>query len=44
MGNYKLPKKAENDLAEMYEFGIYKFSLLNAQKYFFRNARCISST
>lgn len=34
MGNYKLSKKAEIDLAEMYEFGVYKFGLLEAQKYF----------
>jgi len=35
MGNYRLSKKAEIDLAEMYEFGVSKFGLLNAQKYFF---------
>ncbi len=34
MGVYKLSRKAEIDLAEMYEFGIYKFGLLQAQKYF----------
>ncbi len=35
MGVYKLSRKAEIDLAEMYEFGIYKFELSQAQKYFF---------
>lgn len=35
MGVYKLSSKAEIDLAEMYEFGIYKFGLSQAQKYFF---------
>jgi len=35
MGVYKLSVKAEIDLAEMYEFGVYKFGLLQAQKYFF---------
>jgi len=34
MGVYKLSRKAEIDLAEMYEFGIYKFGLSQAQKYF----------
>ncbi len=34
MGVYKLSKKAEIDLAKMYEFGISKFGLLQAQKYF----------
>jgi len=34
MGDYKLSKKAETDLAELYEFGIHKFGLLQAQKYF----------
>ncbi|NDV14862.1 hypothetical protein GO009_02395 [Muricauda sp. TY007] len=34
MGVYKLSNKAETDLAEMYEFGIYKFGLLQAQRYF----------
>ena len=34
MGVYKPSRKAEIDLAEMYEFGIYKFGLLHAQKYF----------
>ena len=34
MGVYKLSGKAEIDLAEMYEFGIYKFGLSQAQKYF----------
>lgn len=34
MGVYKLSRKAEIDLAEMYEFGVYKFGLLHAQKYF----------
>lgn len=34
MGVYKLSRKAETDLAEMYEFGIHKFGLLQAQKYF----------
>ena len=34
MDVYKLSGKAEIDLAEMYEFGIYKFGLLQAQKYF----------
>ncbi|MBT8185407.1 MAG: type II toxin-antitoxin system RelE/ParE family toxin [Eudoraea sp.] len=35
MGVYKLSNKAEIDLAEMYEFGIYKFGLSQAQQYFF---------
>lgn len=35
MGVYKLSNKAEIDLAGMYEFGIYKFGLSQAQKYFF---------
>ena len=34
MGVYKLSRKAEIDLAELYEFGIHKFGLLQAQKYF----------
>lgn len=34
MGVYKLSRKAEIDLADMYEFGIYKFGLPQAQKYF----------
>ena len=34
MGVYKLSRKAEIDLAEMYEFGVSKFGLLQAQKYF----------
>lgn len=34
MGVYKLSRKAEIDLAEIYEFGVYKFGLLQAQKYF----------
>ena len=34
MGVYKLSSKAEIDLAEMYEFGIYKFGLSQAQQYF----------
>ena len=34
MGVYKLSTKAEIDLAKMYEFGIRKFGLLQAQKYF----------
>jgi toxin ParE1/3/4 len=34
MGVYKLSRKAEIDLAEMYEFGMRKFGLLQAQKYF----------
>lgn len=34
MGVYKLSRKAEIDLAEMYQFGILKFGLLQAQKYF----------
>lgn len=34
MDVYKLSGKAEIDLAEMYEFGIYKFGLLQAQEYF----------
>ena len=32
---YKLSNKAEFDLTVMYEFGISKFGLLQAQKYFF---------
>jgi toxin ParE1/3/4 len=35
MGVYKFSNKAEVDLAAMYEFGIYKFGLPQAQKYFF---------
>ncbi|XLS27393.1 type II toxin-antitoxin system RelE/ParE family toxin [Flavobacteriaceae bacterium M23B6Z8] len=35
MGFYKLSSKAEIDLAEMYEFGIYKFGLTQAQNYFY---------
>jgi toxin ParE1/3/4 len=35
MGVYKLSSKAEIDLAEMYEFGIYKFGITQAQKYFY---------
>ena len=34
MGVYKLSRKAEIDLTELYEFGIHKFGLLQAQKYF----------
>jgi toxin ParE1/3/4 len=34
MDVYKLSSKAEIDLAEMYEFGIYKFGLSQAQEYF----------
>lgn len=35
MGIYKLSSKAEIDLAELYEFGIHKFGLPQAQHYFF---------
>ncbi|SDE30810.1 toxin ParE1/3/4 [Pricia antarctica] len=35
MGVYKLSSKAEIDLVSMYEFGIYKFGLTQAQKYFY---------
>ncbi|WGF92011.1 type II toxin-antitoxin system RelE/ParE family toxin [Aequorivita marisscotiae] len=35
MGVYKLSSKAEFDLEIMYEFGISKFGLIQAQKYFF---------
>lgn len=35
MADYKLSSKAEIDLAEMYEFGIFKFGLARAQQYFF---------
>lgn len=35
MGVYKLSSKAEIDLAELYEFGIYKFGFSHAQQYFF---------
>lgn len=35
MAGYKLSSKAEIDLAEIYEFGIYKFGLSQAQQYFF---------
>ena len=35
MGDYKLSTKAEFDLTVMYEFGITKFGLVQAQKYFF---------
>lgn len=31
---YKLSNKAEFDSTEMYEFGIYRFGLLQAQNYF----------
>ena len=34
MGVYKLSNKAELDLADMYEFGIYRFGLTQAQHYF----------
>ncbi len=34
MDVYKLSRKAEIDLAELYEFGVYKFGLPQAQKYF----------
>ncbi len=34
MADYKLSSKAEFDLTVMYEFGISKFGLLQAQKYF----------
>ncbi len=34
MGVYKLSNKSEIDLANMYEFGIYKFGLFQSQKYF----------
>lgn len=34
MENYKLSSKAEFDLTVMYEFGILKFALIQAQKYF----------
>ena len=35
MGVYKLSNKTEIDLAEMYEFGIYKLGLPQAQQYFY---------
>jgi plasmid stabilization system protein ParE len=35
MGVYKLSSKTEIDLAAMYEFGIYKFGLTQAQNYFY---------
>lgn len=35
MADYKLASKAEFDLTVMYEFGISKFGLIQAQKYFF---------
>ncbi|MBK5213492.1 MAG: type II toxin-antitoxin system RelE/ParE family toxin [Flavobacteriaceae bacterium] len=35
MGVYKLSGNAEIDLDEMYEYGIVKFGLLQAQNYFF---------
>jgi toxin ParE1/3/4 len=35
MADYNLSSKAEFDLTVMYEFGISKFGLLQAQKYFF---------
>jgi len=35
MDVYKLSTKAELDLTQMYEFGIYKFGLPQAQEYFF---------
>ena len=34
MAVYKLSKKAEIDLAEIYEFGVYKFGFAQAQNYF----------
>ena len=34
MGVYKLSIKSEIDLAQMYEYGIAKFGLLQAQTYF----------
>jgi toxin ParE1/3/4 len=34
MGVYKLSVKTEIDLAEMYEYGISRFGLLQAQTYF----------
>ena len=34
MADYKLSSKAEFDLTVMYEFGISKFGLSQAQKYF----------
>lgn len=33
MGNFKLSVKAEEDLTEIYTFGIYRFGLIEAQKY-----------
>ena len=35
MAGYILSSKAEIDLSEMYEFGIFKFGLAQAQQYFF---------
>jgi toxin ParE1/3/4 len=35
MGVYRLSEKAEEDLAAMYEYGILKFGLAEAQWYFF---------
>ena len=35
MADYKLSSKAEFDLTVMYEFGISKFGLFQAQNYFF---------
>lgn len=34
MGIYKLSVKTEIDLAEMYEYGISEFGLINAKSYF----------
>ncbi len=33
MGVYKLSKEAENDIANIYEYGIEHFGILQAQKY-----------
>ena len=34
MGIYKLSRKSEIDLAEMYEYGISEFGFLQARTYF----------
>lgn len=33
MGGYRLSVKAEEDLTEIYTFGIFQFGLIQAQKY-----------
>ena len=35
MAAYKISRKAETDLAELFEYGIHQFGLTQAQAYFF---------